>query len=74
MTIEKLLKKKRIDKEMTVDELAKAVGVSYHTMLQRESGKTRWKPEEIVTVCEVLELTFDEFFSPITVKKTNDKK
>ena len=50
------IKKARIDKRMTIRDVAKKIGVSYQQIAQWESGERNPKLENIVKLSHVLEI------------------
>ena len=56
----KKLKEKRIQKGLTQEELGRAVGVSYRTIYQYETGRREPKLKILRALATVLSCTIDE--------------
>ena len=52
----------RVNKGLKQGEAAKKIGVMPQTLRNWEKGKTSPKPEQLVTMCKIYGVTFDNIF------------
>ena len=56
------LKLARIERELTQQQLADAIGMTQKGYSLRENGKIAFREEEIAKICEVLEMEVTDIF------------
>lgn len=64
------LRGKRVEKEMTQQELAKQLGISTNAYNLKEIGKREFKMSEINLLLELLDCKYEDIFFQKEVNKT----
>jgi len=69
----RLLKAKRVERNVMQKDLAKALGITEKSMCQKEcSEKNKFKAEEMVIIAKALDLTLGEFDAIFFDKKLTE--
>ena len=70
-SIAKIVTKLRTDKEWSMMDLSKRVGVTYATIRNLEQGKTLPTLVVAKTLCKVFKITLDELTKKLSIKKVS---
>ena len=59
------VKKRRIEKHLTIKQAAAEVGISIDTLMRIEKNKyTLYKPDRLIKLCEILDIPTEKICSP----------
>ncbi len=69
-----VVKKSRIEKHLTIKQVAGDVGISVDTLMRIEKNKyTLYKPDKLKKLCEILEIQAEKICSPYQLFLQNNQ-